>query len=326
MDSQMYANANSSVAFVAPAPVYATAVDTVEAGLLEGAELSHQSTSATSMTASIKAPSDLSTEPRSILKKRTAKPATRNSNHSRGFSLFWCRRRLPAVPALCSRRHGKRVTFRASVEVTEYSKAIGHDSVPGDGTDLAVGLGRPTWNGLAHLSFARRAKRVDECAYLTIEQRAQQLKESMGHTRYQKAVTRHCRETAQVMQWRKEAVEDSKEPPQLMPTSYREARDRALKVAAEARAAAAHSDLLLLPSSARVSFAAGVLVGAPPEISPRCQKVRSKIPPLAMAASLKSGQIPAKYSPRFTAYKRKYAFNRASSLLAKKAARLKVEP
>jgi hypothetical protein len=121
--------------------------------------------------------------------------------------------------------------------LTTFSRAIGRDTVPGDDTDLAVGLGRPIWKGIAPMAGKRKAGwLLEEHCYLTLDVRSKMLIESMGHKRSLKVMAWHRKKTKQVMKWRDESKNDSKEPAELMPGSYREARERALKVAAEARA------------------------------------------------------------------------------------------
>lgn len=203
------------------------------------------------MAASSDSDSDYIAAPRSILRSRGSRPVDRTS--SRISSVFGCNRRLPAAACCIARRPGKRVTFRASVEVTEYSKTFGHDRVPGDGSYLSVGLGKATWSGLLPLAPHHHGKRPDTLSYLPEEKRAGMLRASMGHDRFNEAVACHRRETAEVIRLRKEALEDSKDPPDLMPVSYQEARERALKVAAEARDAASSLGFDSLAASVALS-------------------------------------------------------------------------
>lgn len=129
--------------------------------------------------------------------------------------------------------------------MTSFSRAVAHDAVPGDQTELAIGLGRPIWKGLAPLAARKKpGRRVEDHCYLPLESREKILKEVMGPKRAHKVIAWHCKRTKQVLMQRKQSNEDSKEPPELMPGSYREAQERAWKVAAEVRAAAAESDSL----------------------------------------------------------------------------------
>lgn len=180
----------------------------------------------------------------SILRKRTSKPAPRYS----AFSSVPALRRLLRATG-CGRRRRERITFCASAEVAEFSKAISLDSVPGDGTHLAVGLGSLTWKGRAPLITKRPTKPVEESVYLPIEERERMMMIALGPGQYHQTVTHHLEETAQLIQRRQKAVEDPREPPQLMPTSYEQACDRAQKVAEAVRTAAV--DLQLSPKIAK---------------------------------------------------------------------------
>lgn len=181
--------------------------------------------------------------PQSILKGRTLRPSARTPAQ-RIQSRFSCDRRR--LTTCCERRpealhwqaQGHRISFYSLAEVIEYSTVIGDDVVPGDGTELAVALGNPTCQRVVPV-VRKHAKPVDEISWLTVQQRQFRLRESMGEA----SMARHCEEVAQVIEQRKESVGDSEEPQELMPVSYAQARDRALKVAAEACSARAHLDL-----------------------------------------------------------------------------------
>lgn len=181
--------------------------------------------------------------PQSILKGRTPRPSARTPAQKIQYRFSCDRRRLTTC---CERRkeslhwqaQGHRISFYSLAEVIEYSTVIGHDVVPGDGTELAVALGSPTCQRVVPV-VRKHAKPVDEVSWLTVQQRQFRLRESMGEA----SMARHCEEVAQVIEQRKESVGDSEEPQELMPVSYAQARDRALKVAAEACSARAHLDL-----------------------------------------------------------------------------------
>jgi len=129
------------------------------------------------------------------------------------------------------------------------------------------------------------------------------LKKSMGHDRFNKAVGGHRYETAEVIQLRKEAIEDTKEPPELMPVSYQDAKDRAQKVAAEVRRTAVTSDSLAT-SVAMANFAL-LATMVPPSVSP---------------ASISTTSDIAEASQRFACLKRKRKLSNASSPTASKSA------
>lgn len=149
-------------------------------------------------------------------------------------SLFSCSRRR----ARCRRRSfGERVTFHASVEVNEYSRAFGHDSIPGDGTDLAIGLGirRTTTSApLAKTCQQQARPRVEDNVYLPIEDRQRILAASLQIVEESSLFLKHRTDVNKVHAQRAEAMDDEKEPRMLMPTSYEEARERALRAEKEA--------------------------------------------------------------------------------------------
>lgn len=234
------------------AQVAAVQIDTQIPGLLLGAETDdNDASSATSVT-----PASDSDVPRSILKPRSLRPPPQRPSPAKQVVRF-CRRQLP-LGLRCARRSGRRITFQGLVEVTEFSRAVSHDAVPGDHTDLAVGLGRPVGEGLLPLARENRPlRRVEEHCYLPIELRTRILTEAIGQKRSHKVIALHRKRMHQTIAWRAESVtEDSflKEPHELMPTSYQQAKERAWKVAAEARAAAAEKDSLFAASSVCTSL------------------------------------------------------------------------
>lgn len=127
-----------------------------------------------------------------------------------------------------------RVSFLPDAEVTEYSRGIGHHRIPTDGSDLAIGLGKPVSKKL--LPLRNEPQAVNCCAYLPEEERARVLRGALPPGRFLRVVSRHCRETAEVIKMRQESFEDEEEPRADMPGSYAEAIERASKVAAEAQA------------------------------------------------------------------------------------------
>jgi len=220
----------------------------IVAPVIEGSEEDSESSSPSSLHRCSSPSASDSDVLRSILKCR---PPPQKSA-LRFTSAIFCPRRH----VRCVRQSGKRITFQDSIEVTEFSRAVGHDAVPADETELAIGLGRPVRKCLAPLAAKKKPRRrVEEHCYLPLELRAKLLAEVMGRKRSRKVIALHCKKTKQVIMWRKEANQDSKEPAELMPGSYQEAQERAWKVAAEARAAAAESDSLFAASSTMGSFA-----------------------------------------------------------------------
>merc|ERR1711879_341174 len=89
--------------------------------------------------------------------------------------------------------------------------------------------------------------------YLTEQERARMLRNSMEHRQFIKKVARHCRWTAQVIKFRADALTDEKEPLVALPQSYEEALERARKVAMEARTPGSKS-VPVLPSATAVKL------------------------------------------------------------------------
>lgn len=162
-----------------------------------------------------------------------------------GPKVLTARRHLCSRFLRCVRRRRKRVTFCDVAEVTEYSRTFGHHRVPTDGGELAIGLGRPICTRFAPLQEPPAVSNL--VRYFDEEGRAKLLKDSMEPGHFLKAAIRHCRQNAQVLRWRKEAVEDKKVPRTDMPYSYAEAIEQALEVSAEVQTATAET-ISLLPS------------------------------------------------------------------------------
>jgi hypothetical protein len=227
--------------------------------------------------------------PVSILRKRSVKPLVSHSSWR-----LWFQRRVPAA-LHCVGRQGKRITFGSNVEVTGFSRALGRDGVPTDGTFLAMGLGKAVWKRLAPLARKKpRGVVLDDVSYLSVEERETALMDSMGSSRFLKVADRHRFRTAQVIKQRQEAMDDEKEPPMLMPTSYQIARERALKVSAEA-STPSEPDLLLLAKDAMVNFAVAVKAPLSPIVSPKKRKFKQaftqKKCPFLSAKRLRTGYV-----------------------------------
>lgn len=106
-----------------------------------------------------------------------------------------------------------------------------------------------------------------------------------------KTIKRHRAKVLQVIRQRIEAKADDKEPPQLMPTSYQEAKDRAHKVAVEARMAKLDSlfgsDAIFAASKVNVNFSDFPSPVSPqpapvPEIKDTMEKVSVPMMPISL--------------------------------------------
>merc|ERR1719498_1743146 len=174
----------------------------------------------------------------------------------------------------CKRRRRSFVSFRSVTDVAEFTKVLSEDCVPGDGTDLAIGLGKLKWRGEKPLILRRPEQCVEDAAYLPIEKREEILKRAIGSVQYELTAPSHRKDTANIMQLRKDAKEDLQEPPMMMPTSYRQALERAFKLADTVRKAHLKPDTLLSPKIAKTKVRFPGLARPPP--SPCCSRRREK--------------------------------------------------
>jgi hypothetical protein len=201
--------------------------------------------------------------------------------------------------------------------VVEFSRAIAPDAVPGDDTDLAVGLGRPMLKSLAPLiSKKEPGRRIEEHCYIPFGDREKILTQAMGPKRALKVMSKHRRKTQQVMAWREEAKEDAKEPHELMPTSYQEAKERAWKVAAEARAAAAESDSLFGAWGSLALEVSTSLALVQPKKLLEAKQIQIEVP----ERSPKDNYDSTKSPPRLGIHKRKYQLISSDSFMSRSLA------
>lgn len=139
-----------------------------------------------------------------------------------------CGRRKRAPP---------RVAFCATVRVQEYSRELdGGDTVPGDGSKVSLGLGKPTRVSYAKLAEPRRAGQapIEAKAWVPSRERQRVLRASMGEKRYLRAWLRHRREVVQMLCSRHETNKDGKDIV-LMATSLQQARMQAQALSREVR-------------------------------------------------------------------------------------------
>eukprot|EP00930_Biecheleria_cincta_P004679 TRINITY_DN10559_c0_g1_i1.p1 TRINITY_DN10559_c0_g1~~TRINITY_DN10559_c0_g1_i1.p1 ORF type:complete len:329 (+),score=53.18 TRINITY_DN10559_c0_g1_i1:215-1201(+) len=158
------------------------------------------------------------------------------------------RRPKPAasrLPALCSyvwqallgcgcRRRKQRLSWNHSVQVCSFSRRLGGgDAVPFDGSVIALGLG-----SLVERSESRLASSgvmSDQISWMPAEQREKVLADAMGGERFARARAQQGPELQQLLERRQSSKQDGKDM-SLMPTSWKEALDRASQLSAEVTA------------------------------------------------------------------------------------------
>lgn len=143
----------------------------------------------------------------------------------------------PLQEAVAKRRGAKRVSFSPMVSVVEYKRVLGGGGgVPTDGSWVTLGLGERARTLTQPLVAPRgRKASMDEeaqCAYKPGPERAQLLKSAMGAAAYGRAWKAHKLEMARLSQQRRLANADAADVA-LMPSSLKEARQRALRVSAD---------------------------------------------------------------------------------------------
>jgi len=140
------------------------------------------------------------------------------------------RARQPQRRQWCGKRARGRVTFARTVQVTEFARALdGGGTVPGDGSRVTLGLGRRLRVTSAPLICARPVgeRPIEERAWVPSCERVRLLRAFMGDARYTAAWLRHREEVVRVARTRKQSNEEDLKDRLLMPTSFKEARQRA---------------------------------------------------------------------------------------------------
>lgn len=170
-----------------------------------------------------------------ILKKRE-QPRARPASAKRGW---FCERRS---------RPQTLVTFTPSVRVTEFSRELdGGGTVPFDGTLLSLGLGKALRVKASPLAQSSPyEKPIEERAWVPLRQRIRLLRKAMGDARYFRSWVRCRREVTRIKKSRA-CSNNNNDDRELMPTSFEEARSRALALSHEVQAQPASS---ALPSAA----------------------------------------------------------------------------
>jgi len=182
--------------------------------------------------------------PQGILKPRRKQPECKWEKLSLWQRLMHVTRQgLTKIPGFVSaRRQFKRfvedrhIKFNGQIAVTEFSRRLdGGSTVPGDGTIVTLGLGRPVRQSICPLAPQPPFNRlpIEERAWLTPTQRVRILKAAMGENRFFGAWVQHKSETRKIRRNREESNRTQSDV-SYMPTSMAIALERAAKAAAEA--------------------------------------------------------------------------------------------
>jgi len=127
------------------------------------------------------------------------------------------------------------VSFQDTVRATSFARTLGNGTVPGDGTLVTLGLGKPLRQVLQPLAGLRKPgdRRIEESAWLPSQERVRLLRSSMGDAKFFAAWRLHRQETYRVRAMREESAHNGQDH-FFMPTSWEEARARALQFSQEA--------------------------------------------------------------------------------------------
>lgn len=153
---------------------------------------------------------------------------------------------------------GAKISFDNSVDVAEFTRRLNRDTMPGDGTTVTMGLGRlyrRTSTALGPGSPPPNKAPVEERAWLTSAQRVQVLRKDMGDKRFFGAWASCRRETLRLKAARCKSRAE-KTDFRAMPTSFKEARARADRLAAEVVAHAEEAALSKAPVNRKRPFEA----------------------------------------------------------------------
>lgn len=203
--------------------------------------------------------------PHGGIMKRTNAPPRRPVRPFWWQSLCASRRRRQRV--------SQRVVFRNTIVVTEFARLLdGGGTIPGDGTNVTLGLGRPLRSTFAPLGVQPFRKRpIEESAWVPNRERVRLLRKSMGDARYFGAWAKRRWEVARIRRSRHESTCDPKDRI-LMPSSLREAQERAFDL--------------------QVSIATTVMAPSPlkppPSVWPKSDK------PTALKRKLRNSAVPPK--------------------------------
>jgi len=158
-----------------------------------------------------------------------------------GFRMLpalFCKRRA-ATKRRCKLGGGRhRLTFQPQIHVTEFKRVLdGGATVPGDGTHITLGLGRPLRSQTVPLAPPRLADQppqvpIEESAWVQPKQRERLLRRAMGDGRYFRAWSRRRIEVRRIKASRQESNSTAVDQ-ELMPTSFQEAWMRAEALAHE---------------------------------------------------------------------------------------------
>jgi len=138
-----------------------------------------------------------------------------------------------ALRSFCMRR--RVVSFQDNVRAIAFARTLGCSTVPGDGTLVTVGLGAPLQETHEPLAGVRKPgdRPIEERAWLPSTERVRLLRASMGDAKFFGAWRRHRQRTFRIRAMRKESVQSGQDC-MMMPSSWEEARARALQLSQEA--------------------------------------------------------------------------------------------
>jgi len=139
---------------------------------------------------------------------------------------------------LCKKRPAtvqKHISFSPVVSVTEFTRCLdGGGTIPGDGSKVTLGLGKPHRRLTVPLAPCQDngAVPIEERAWLPTPQRVRLLRAAMGDAKYFHSWRRHRRDWHHICKSRQQSNADAQDQ-LLMPTSYTEACKRARALSRE---------------------------------------------------------------------------------------------
>lgn len=154
-----------------------------------------------------------------------------------------------------------------TVRVQEFARELdGGGTIPGDGTKVSLGLGRPTRatsQSLGGPYGSTDARAIEERTWVPSEQRMRMLRSAMGDAGFGRALLQHLEEYDSIQRSRAQCEEDGED--QLpMPTSMREAHARAADLSKEMRHSRGQAAAAASSSESTAAVAAALAATPPP--------------------------------------------------------------